>query len=257
MTTSLLALSTGKSTGSTNSTASICPDTRPCTCTARSGMMLKITRSSLGRPSIQYLAFLSSTMRLSRVNSFSTNGPVPTGLDAKSQFWSIRLLGMIAPQPEDRAARNGAEGWLSLNTTVASSGVSIDAIAAYSAAFGEADALSWIRSKVALTSFEVSTSPLWNITPLRSVKVQVRLSADTVQLSARGRHDLAWLIGLDQGVVDALQGLEGQRARGLVRVEGVGVARQGEAQGLRRRAPAGQHQQRPAGQRQPARVRLI
>jgi hypothetical protein len=73
---------------------------------------------------------------------------------------------------------------------VAASGVSIEAMAAYSAALGEAVALSRIRSNVALTSFDVSLSPLWNFTPWRSLNVQVSESADTVQLSARAGTSL-------------------------------------------------------------------
>ena len=105
----------------------------------------------------------------------SFTGPLPTGLALNSSsptFWKY-ALGIICPAYKaTRAARRGS-GFLVTMRTVYGSGVSIRSmvfriVLVATLAFGSYD-----RSKVNLTSAEVSRSPLWNLTPWRSLNCQV------------------------------------------------------------------------------------
>ncbi|MBL6431286.1 MAG: hypothetical protein HPM95_09125 [Alphaproteobacteria bacterium] len=67
--------------------------------------------------------------------------------------------------------RSGADGAVSLTTTVLSSGVSMVSIAARRLASGEPVASSITRLRLAATSAEVIAPPLWKVTPSRRVNV--------------------------------------------------------------------------------------
>src|SRR5436190_19480046 len=84
-------------------------------------------------------------------------------------------------------SRKEASGSLIFMTTVAGSGVSIDVMSANSSLRMETMPAGGLRmrSKVACTSFDVRGLPSWKTTLGRILKVYVRPSGDTAQLSAR------------------------------------------------------------------------
>src|SRR6202000_2471117 len=81
-----------------------------------------------------------------------------------------------------RSASSGAHGYLVVTTTVSGSGAVTSLIAVLMNSQPPFVALDWSIEN--LTSAGVIGSPLWNFPPLRSLNVQVRLSADIWKLSA-------------------------------------------------------------------------
>ena len=118
----------------------------------------------------------------------SLNGPVPTGallngLFLKSASFSSRCFGRIGTSVGWKTERKNACGAPRWNTTVWSSGVSMDL---RSRKFVRPRAWSGriTCSTENFTSALVMGLPSWNLTPRRSRNVQARPSADT-------RHDSA------------------------------------------------------------------
>ena len=110
------------------------------------------------------------------------NGPVPIGLVVISPDSTLRRLTMANPlNPPMLVSRLGV-GALTVNRTRRSSRAVIDAMASSLYALDSSSSI--IRRKEYSTSAAVSGSPLWNVTPSRSVNVHCRPSGLTSQLSA-------------------------------------------------------------------------
>src|ERR1041384_112807 len=87
---------------------------------------------------------------------------------------------------------NEPSGYLRRNTTVSGDGASTASTALYCAwRLDDTPGGGKTRwSYDAFTSFDVISAPSWNFTPLRSLKVYVRLSFETVHDSARSPTNL-------------------------------------------------------------------
>jgi len=113
----------------------------------------------------------------------STNGPEPMAFVPMLPS-AMALAGTTDALVPDMATRIGASGWLRLNTTVWSSGVSIEAIERKLARAAAAVSSLSNRSNDALTSAEVTASPVENFAFGSSLKVSVWPSAENSQLCA-------------------------------------------------------------------------
>ena len=108
-------------------------------------------------------------------------GPVPSAALLRSPCFLIPASLMMKPQNPPRAASKPANGSLVMNFTAWRPAGSTLSTAMKSDFPGD---FSKSRSKVNLTSAEVISWPSWNLTPWRSLNVQVSASLLTSQDSA-------------------------------------------------------------------------
>src|SRR2546426_1911967 len=159
----------------------IWPVRSAATMLASSGMIRRLTSSTYGVPFLKYPGWRLSTICCSTFQSWGMKGPVRSAALLRSPCFLIPASLMMKPQNPPRAASKPANGSLVMNFTAWRPVGSTRSTAMKSDFPGD---FSKSRSKVNLTSAEVSSWPSWKRTPSRSVKVHVSPSGLICQDSA-------------------------------------------------------------------------
>src|SRR3990167_5444283 len=127
-----------------------------------------------------------------RTHSTNLNGPVPTGWRVRSFphfWWAAGLTRAVALWA--RLFRKKAKGTFRVKRTVDSSTTSTDLMMGVWRLALRGFSGPRKRSKLYFTASALNGVPSWNLTPFRSLKVQVSASLDWVQLVAKSGLSLS------------------------------------------------------------------